>query len=384
MDTIIDGAETATQTLTNNDDIIVTRSGYIAVFAGFGITSTSGGSHQMIINGEVLSTAGAPIFVSNSNSIEIAVGATGIVSAGLNTSAINGTLLDDFELVNAGQITGSNGVRVATSDGNGFGLVINTGGIYAEGTGVIGTVNGAGFEVRNSGEIFGTEGIIAASTTADSLMRIVNTGTITGTERSIESANSTRIIVQNSGDIFGTIEFADGNDVYQGHNGFIDGSIFGDAGNDVMRGGAEDNRFFGGTENDLLYGHLGDDFLQGDAGSDFLVGGSGDDTLLGGGRNDRLVGGRGDDSFVGGGAGDEFVMQFNGNGHDRIVDFQDGSDVIDIAALGVANFAALDASGAIRAANGFLVIDFQEVGASGSLRIDNLALSDLDATDFVF
>ncbi len=384
MNILVDDSISASQILSNFDNIIVTSSGSIAVFAGAAIQATSGGTHEMLINGEVLSTGAAPIFLTDNNAVEITIGATGIVSGGLNSTAILGTLQDDFELLNAGQILGNNGVRISTSDGNGFGLITNIGTIAAESTGVQATVNGSGFEVRNAGEIIGETGVLVLSTGNQAVTRIDNTGTITGFEYSVRSSTNTSIVISNSGEMFGDIIFTDGTDRYLGKQGYVDGLVFGGSGRDTLTGGDEDNEFQGGDGNDLLEGGRGDDDLSGDAGTDRLFGGLGDDRLSGGGRNDLLNGGRGNDVLEGGGASDVFVMQRKGNGDDRITDFQDGSDLIALNFLGIADFGELSGSGALSQNSRSVIIDLSLVGGSGSLEIENIDLADLDGSDFLF
>jgi MBG domain (YGX type)/Bacterial Ig-like domain (group 3)/Putative Ig domain/PKD domain/RTX calcium-binding nonapeptide repeat (4 copies) len=58
--------------------------------------------------------------------------------------------------------------------------------------------------------------------------------------------------------------------------------LYGDAGNDVLKGGGGDNLLLGGAGTDLLLGGGGRDILIGGLGSDLLFGGRGDDLLIGG------------------------------------------------------------------------------------------------------
>lgn len=58
--------------------------------------------------------------------------------------------------------------------------------------------------------------------------------------------------------------------------------LYGDVGNDHLKGGAGD---------DVILGGPGDDLLIGGPGRDLLIGGSGVDRLLGGGGDDILIGG---------------------------------------------------------------------------------------------
>jgi Ca2+-binding RTX toxin-like protein len=66
-------------------------------------------------------------------------------------------------------------------------------------------------------------------------------------------------------------------------------TLYGMAGNDMLKGGAR---------NDVLDGGEGDDELRGGAGNDTLRGGAGNDRLLGGAGDDDLRGGLGNDTYV--------------------------------------------------------------------------------------
>src|SRR6185369_12345893 len=58
--------------------------------------------------------------------------------------------------------------------------------------------------------------------------------------------------------------------------------LFGDAGNDRIKGGAGNSILQGGDGDDLLIGGTGRSILIGGSGEDRLIGGSGDDILIGG------------------------------------------------------------------------------------------------------
>ncbi|WJM86558.1 serralysin family metalloprotease [Dickeya chrysanthemi] len=79
----------------------------------------------------------------------------------------------------------------------------------------------------------------------------------------------------------------------------------------------------GGSGNDLLIGNNADNTLRGGAGDDVLFGGSG---------ADRLYGGSGRDTFVYSAASDSKVAA-----PDWILDFQTGTDKIDLSALNTGN-----------------------------------------------
>ena len=130
----------------------------------------------------------------------------------------------------------------------------------------------------------------------------------------------------------------------------------GGAGGDILHGGAQDDTMiggngndglFGGNDNDSLLGGLGNDNFLGAWGEDILFGGDGNDRLGAGSDNDQVFGGNGNDSLIGfegddllndgngadtlnGGSGaDTFVLITDGT-TDRIVDFEDGIDRIDL------------------------------------------------------
>jgi Ca2+-binding RTX toxin-like protein len=86
-------------------------------------------------------------------------------------------------------------------------------------------------------------------------------------------------------------------------------------GNDTLIGNGQNDYLLGNGGKDLLLGGAGDDLLLGGAGIDVLKGGSGNDTLGGELGSDRLQGAEGADVFAIGSA-------------DRIIDFEDGSDLM--------------------------------------------------------
>lgn len=171
------------------------------------------------------------------------------------------------------------------------------------------------------------------------------------------------------------------------HGGGGDDDLFGGLGADVIYGhdGADQAR--GGDDQDLVYGGAGDDRVFGGAGDDTLFGDSGQDRLFGGYGADRLNGGRADDVLIGGnldeggdGAADVFIFGSVGageNGIDRILDFEDGLDRLDLSKLGLSDFETDLRPLAQDSAEG-LRIDF---GAGDLLIIETLALANFDAQD---
>lgn len=80
---------------------------------------------------------------------------------------------------------------------------------------------------------------------------------------------------------------------------------------------------------DWFRGHRGNDTMFGGSGRDTLLGDDGADFLDGGKGNDRLEGGRGFDVLTGGDGADTFVLAAI-PGRDRIKDFNNGIDKIEI------------------------------------------------------
>lgn len=113
-----------------------------------------------------------------------------------------------------------------------------------------------------------------------------------------------------------------GNDTLHGDAGAD--VIVGETGDDTINGGDGDDRLYGLTDDDTLNGDAGADFLKGQGGFDTLNGGDGDDSLNGGGGNDIMNGGDGVDRLRGGGENDTLT---GGNGDDAVFG-EDGNDVI--------------------------------------------------------
>ena len=163
--------------------------------------------------------------------------------------------------------------------------------------------------------------------------------------------------------------------------------LTGGDGDDWLRGGGGDDSLTGGAGRDRLGGGADDDSLRGYGGRDRLFGGTGDDTLLGDGRKDRLKGGAGDDLIDGGKAPDLLwggpgrdVFIFHGrHGDDRVLDFEPGTDRIDLSELGRRG---ADRLGDLLIADhgADLLID---TGA-GTILLHDLAPADLSADDFLF
>ncbi len=172
----------------------------------------------------------------------------------------------------------------------------------------------------------------------------------------IDGSNRSETINGRSRDDY--IRAKDGNDRVDGKAG--DDLVEGGAGRDTLKGGLGADDLYGGAGNDNLSGEDGNDWLFGGAGNDriatgagvnFARGGAGNDVLKAGDGDNRLFGDSGSDKLygrsgrdvledgserdylTGGAAADRFVFANDGE-RDRILDFEDGKDLIDLTAEG--------------------------------------------------
>jgi len=164
-------------------------------------------------------------------------------------------------------------------------------------------------------------------------------------------------------------------------------TIFGGSGSDTLNGGAGSDRLAGGSGSDTLYGGSGsdklsggrgadtlsggasNDQLNGGSGSDVLAGGDGNDKLNGGSGNDILIGGAGADTLRGGSGNDVFVYSSASDSTtsswDRILDFTQGKDQIDLSALLDDGYLAWGGKTAL--ANG---VWYSKLGSSTFINVD--------------
>ena len=191
------------------------------------------------------------------------------------------------------------------------------------------------------------------------------------------------------GSLDDTLEGGEGNDILIGLSG--EDTLRGDGGNDFLYGGRDADNVFGGAGDDVLRGNLGNDVIAGTDGQDRLFGGGGNDILtgehgrdflLGENGKDILDGRQGDDNLTGGAGADIFVyLDFIEGGFDRILDFEDGVDRIDLSdflsdinGMDDVNRIATDVAAGVR-------LNF---GDGNVLLIENTSESQLDVGDFIF
>lgn len=121
-----------------------------------------------------------------------------------------------------------------------------------------------------------------------------------------------------------------------------------------------------------IFGITGDDVIYGGSGFDQLFGNPGSDTIDGGAGNDVRQGGDGRDSLSGGAGADTFKFTVTGS-VDRILDWEEGVDVLDFTADGLDfdDFVFISSSSARLRGGGYDVI------------LVGLSISDIDASDFL-
>ena len=169
--------------------------------------------------------------------------------------------------------------------------------------------------------------------------------------------HDSNVLTGNEGD--NTLLGLRGDDVLSGEGG--NDTLIGHVGLDTLNGGDGDDFLAGRDGADVLNGNDGDDVLRGGAHIDVLDGGAGRDTLHGGGGGDTLTGGADEDVFIFDAeaqSGQTYSIR------DKITDFEDGLDLLDVSAFGV-TFARTGFTGTMPE------VRFTKIGSVDSqLRID--------------
>ncbi|GHC56071.1 calcium-binding protein [Neogemmobacter tilapiae] len=210
--------------------------------------------------------------------------------------------------------------------------------------------------IINSGQI--TTGDASISLEGPANIRLVNSGDIRSSGMDVYDGDSGRDLIRNTGRMVGRIQLDDGNDVYDGFQGRVNGLINGGEGNDrivlgkgadAMHGGngldtldyrkyasvvvSMDGDFAnaGGAKGDTfvsierIFGSAkGNDRLGGGAFADDLRGFGGADRINGDEGNDRIYGGTGRDTLTGGAGLDDFVFASIKDIGDVITDWSSG------------------------------------------------------------
>lgn len=409
MTGIIATSSAAEVEIASGDELYVPETVRIAVVSGRGVDSDTSGTNnrRVVIDGTVVSTGNNGIRLVDNAEDEgfnyLLIGREGTVRTlniggiaavwvlGSNSfidnageaSGVWGLYVQDYDgssIVNSGLASGaaSNSVAAGILVETSAGVLIQNSGVVTGGNGVIS--RSSDFTLRNTGEISGVvgAGIDASQQSPTGGVKIVSSGVVTGAAAAIIGTEFGDV-VRNAGLMSGDVELGAGDDRYAGGQGVVDGVVKGDGGEDDLRGGAKDDVFRGGTENDALRGRRGDDSLYGDAGDDVLQGGRGDDFLFGGAGDDVIRGGRGDDEVNSGGGRDVVVIR-RGNGDDRIVQFANNRDKVDLKAFGFDNFKQVERLA--ERADGGVLIDLEGHGG-GSVWLGGLDLAKFNAGDLI-
>ncbi len=235
------------------------------------------------------------------------------------------------------------------------GLLSGNYGVYLQGEG--GTE-----KISNYGAILVDRTAVLVGAISNSVLR--NFGTILSEQADSFEGNGARDILFNRGTMIGDVTFSAGNDVYNGLNGRIFGTIYGGNGADVFRPGLRGEQIDGGADFDTLdfrggagvrvdlgntVGNTGSakndtytaiervfgstsgaDQLRSDGAATELFGFGGADKLMGNNGDDILSGGTGRDTMTGGNDSDSFTFETKDSAGDVITDFGIGNDTVTI------------------------------------------------------
>ena len=227
-------------TLINNGTIFSGNFGGVGVSgANCTIVNNAGRNIAGYLSGIDLNGDGAT--VTNHGRVS-GYGGSGIL---FNTSS------NQVVLNNDGEIYGyAHGVE-AFSDFDG-GTINNTGTIQSDNVGIrISTSPGLVTFIDNRGSIAGAEAAIF--TLGLGRISLTNSGTIDGQIHCTASSGNVDDLVVNRGTIKGEVHLGDGADSFNGKGG-SSGTIFGEDGNDTLKGGSHKDVLVGGLDMDHLTG----------------------------------------------------------------------------------------------------------------------------------
>jgi Ca2+-binding RTX toxin-like protein len=306
-------------------DLNISNSGSISgtdagvYFSRSGLTPSDGSDVVLINSGTI---AGGLYGIRQIGQLDLHVtnAALGtITAAGGDAISASGRLY----LVNHGSIlaAGEDSSAIVLGTTSAFSTITNYGTLsstFAPAIDASAIVSGGPVFLYNHGSIAGG---YAGAATSDVLK---NFGTMQSVSTGTGNDN-----VRNAGLIDGFVLLGAGEDTYRGRLGRVEGFVDGGTENDTLLAGDLDDDLRGGTGDDLIEGRGGDDVLAGALGADTLRGGAGDDTLSAGADLDLMAGGIGADVFVFASALDIS----NGVLRDRITDFGNGADKIDLSSF---------------------------------------------------
>lgn len=342
----------------SGDHAIIVNEGTISSQNGMGMDLD--GANAAVYNSGLISSESVSVSLRGDDQL---VKNSGTVFSESSSAILSSQSTDSVRLINTGTIasggTTNRTIRVLST--NAEVNIVNSGEIYSVGYQAINAIDsGAGsITIRNSGEINGD-----ILLNADDIMVRSQTGLIDGEIR-IQGNSVAKLFL---GDEDNTVyDYAGGADRFdlgggsdtvdysysatavhvdlamgRGFSGSARGdrllnveNLIGSDFQDILTGDDFANELTGEAGNDILEGQGGNDILFGSQGRDELFGDAGEDVLIGGAGGDDLYGGAHVDVFVFENVGDSAVT---GVGRDRIMDFQQGLDLIDLSALGIEDF----------------------------------------------
>jgi Ca2+-binding RTX toxin-like protein len=134
----------------------------------------------------------------------------------------------------------------------------------------------------------------------------------------------------------------------------------------------------GTSFSDTIFGNDGNDIINGLEAADFIFGGNDDDALFGDEGRDRLSGDLGLDELTGGAGRDFFIFISGDTAADRVTDYQDESDLLNVRAWDV-TFEELTFT---ETASGNLIVRGNNRGERFVL--ENTTEAQIDRGDFIF
>jgi hypothetical protein len=358
----ITGEQTATVMIERDGRIEATDTGILTTYTGSldVVTVSNAGTIKAGVAGMNL-VAFDDVDVWNTGKIEVQGNDGADVVGGIFAYSYTGA-----SVVNAGEIS-------VSGDGTAYGVTVESGhrgsdfvALWNLSSGIIRSSDIAVLVDNYGAEaIFRNDGRVEGDVITEQLE---NTGTISG------NVQITGTNVTNTGVITGTIDLD-----YEGVGAVTLDGRMARAGQTVTGSDAQDIILASG-HNDFLKGFDGDDWLFSGGGRDTLDGGEGDDHLVVEissvpvGSNSTLRGGDGDDVFV-------FVTQ---SGRHTIRDFENGDDKIDLS-----SWSDYDTFGDLprtlfRQDGDDVVMDLTAISRTGLIRLEDVDLSDLGASDFIF
>ncbi|MBB1248457.1 calcium-binding protein [Rhizobium sp. G21] len=393
---------TTTWAIDSDADVwIVKPAGAILSNLQDGIVESVGASNNTIdIQGEVRTN----VLKENSATAILAQGdGTAIgVAANANVEGYFGIMLSgsDQRVVNDGVVHGGDdrgyGVYMRGDKGS---TVVNSGSIVADTAvfvyaGINQSTPDGETVITNTGTIYGVDTGVETHSGAGDYLKLVNKGLLKGEEIAYSGdIGSDRIT--NSGTIAGDVVLAGGNDYFLNKGGRLIGNLYGGDGDDTLTttnsslkmiesankgydtvyssanyalNANVEQLLLAGGKNINGDGNEMGNAIDGNAGANRLRGFSGSDTLWGHAGNDVLIGG---------GNGDIFVFS-EGDGRDRIADFQNGSDLINLS-----GWTEMETFADVRA---HLRVDGDDIVISAggdSLRLTDVDRSEINKTDFI-